>query len=127
MQFNNFRSSTHPRCSRWSAMFSAVRSHVPRRAQANLVLVRRWLATETVVPPTAKNDSDTAKAQSVKEYEAFLELKAKEPPLRPQLNINARENHGLYHFFRKMPAKDGDSPVYETVEPVANSAHKKGA
>ena len=108
-------------------MFFAVRSYAPRRAQANLVHLRRWLATETTVPPAAKNDSDATKAQNVKEYEAFLEQKAKEPPLRPQLNMKVKENHGLYHFFRKIPTKDGEPPVYETVEPVANSAHKKGA
>lgn len=79
------------------------------------------------MPPSPKNDDEVAKAQRVKEYEAFLEQKANEPPLRPQLNVTVKEDHGLYHFFRKMPTKDGLPPVYETVEAVANSAHKKGA
>ena len=105
-------------------MFSALRSYAPRRTHVGFAQARRWLATETAVSPNVADEDDRAKAQRVKEYEAFLEQKANEPPLRPQLNIKVKDDHALYHFFRKMPAKDGENPVYETIE--TSNTHKKG-
>ena len=105
-------------------MFSVLRSHSTRRTTVGIAQARRWLATETAISSNAADEDDRAKTQRVKEYEAFLEQKAKEPPLRPQLNIKVPDNHGLYHFFRKMPAKDGQKPVYESIE--TNITHKKG-
>lgn len=105
-------------------MFAALRSYTPRRTPVGFAQARRWLATETAVSSNTADEDDRAKAQRVKEYEAFLEQKAKEPPLRPQLNVKVKDDHGLYHFFRKTPAKDGESPVYETIE--TSNTHKKG-
>ena len=100
-----------------------------RPAASRLHYARRWLATETTIPidsspeflqeeqrrfgklPEPPRESEE---EQRKRYAEFLEKKALEKPLRPQLDIEANENHGLWAFFRKM--ERGGKDVYETIE-----------
>ena len=95
-------------------MFATLRRVTQRRA-ARLPSATRCFATETSLP--AATESEERNNEELRQrYNEFLERKAKEPPLRPQLKIETKENHGLYAFFRKVPVDGGASTIYETVE-----------
>lgn len=108
-------------------MFSALRCQTRNSLRFGS---RRWLATEIALPNTVSKEfvkeaqsrtrdlvdaePEISEEEQKERYNAFLDEKAKERPLRPHLGVEVDPNHGLWAFFRKVE-KDGQE-TYETVE-----------
>lgn len=104
-------------------MLSTLRSHVARRPPAPLANIRRWLATTVESQANEEAESEEVERQR---YEKFLAQKAKEPPIRPQLDVAVSPKHGLYGFFRQIASEDGATTSYEIVQSASTPGTKMG-
>ncbi|KAL5520106.1 hypothetical protein ACEPAG_1766 [Sanghuangporus baumii] len=94
--------------------------HTARRIPAVLPNIRRCLATEV------SGTIEESEEQQRERYESFLAAKEKEPPTRPQLDVQVNPEHGLYAFFRKVSSEGGLSFEYDTVQSAEKAGTKMG-